>query len=99
MQRIMKILTQMKPVLLLVTLIFLSVASTKAQVENNINKNTMNSFIAKGNLAPKENFTGTVYVNMNVTPQEGYNINMGTITFEQKARTNWHSHTSGQILW
>lgn len=94
----MRILTQMKPVLLLATLIFLSVASTKAQVENNIKKNTMNSFIAKGNLAPKDNFTETVYVNMNVTPQEGYNINMGTVTFEQKARTNWHSHTSGQIL-
>jgi len=35
---------------------------------------------------------------MNVKPDEGYNTNIGTVTFEPKARTNWHSHTSGQIL-
>lgn len=60
--------------------------------------NNMASFIEKGIAAPIAYFTGTVWVNMNVTPEEGYNINMGTITFEPKARTNWHIHTSGQIL-
>ncbi|WP_369765352.1 carboxymuconolactone decarboxylase family protein [Flavobacterium sp. WC2429] len=58
----------------------------------------MTTFIDKGVAAPKDYFTGTVWVNMNVIPDEGYNINMGTISFEKKARTNWHSHTSGQIL-
>lgn len=60
--------------------------------------NSMTSFTEKGIAAPAAYFTGTVWVNMNVTPEEGYNINMGTITFEPKARTNWHTHTSGQIL-
>lgn len=55
-------------------------------------------FLDKGNAAPKEWFTGTVWVNINVKPDEGYNTNIGTVTFETKARTNWHSHTSGQIL-
>ena len=58
----------------------------------------MTTFTDKGIPAPKDYFTGTVWVNMNVKPNEGYNINMGTISFEKQARTNWHSHTSGQIL-
>lgn len=58
----------------------------------------MSSFTDKGNAAPKEWFSGTVWVNMNVKPEDGYNTNIGTVTFEPQARTNWHSHTSGQIL-
>lgn len=60
--------------------------------------NNMSSFIDRGIQAPKEWFTGTVWLNMAVKPDEGYNVNIGTVTFEPKARTNWHSHTSGQIL-
>lgn len=48
----------------------------------------MNSYIDKGIAAPKDYFKGSVWVNMNVIPNDGYNINMGTITFEKKARTN-----------
>ncbi|WP_317191305.1 cupin domain-containing carboxymuconolactone decarboxylase family protein [Flavobacterium agrisoli] len=39
-----------------------------------------------------------MWVNMNVKPEEGYNTNIGTVTFEPKARTNWHKHSSGQVL-
>lgn len=58
----------------------------------------MASFIEKGTPAPTAYFTGTVWVNINVKPDEGYNINMATVTFEPKGRTNWHTHVSGQIL-
>ena len=61
-------------------------------------ENKMNSFMDKGVMAPKEKFLGTVWVNMNVKPDDGYNSNIGTVTFEPKARTNWHSHKSGQLL-
>jgi len=81
---------------LLVASILLGVTSTKAQGgKNNI---AMNSFIEKGTAAPSHNFTGAVWVNMNVKSEEGYNVNIGTVTFEPKARTNWHTHKSGQIL-
>ncbi|MFA6335853.1 MAG: hypothetical protein WCX48_09960 [Bacteroidales bacterium] len=40
----------------------------------------MNSFNDKGTLAPKRNFTGTVWVKMDVTPSDGYNVNIGTIS-------------------
>ncbi|PWS27531.1 4-carboxymuconolactone decarboxylase [Pedobacter yonginense] len=93
----MKVLKQMKPALLLVASLLLDATTADAQVEQKrINK--MNSFIDKGVAAPAQNFTGTVWVNMNVKPDEGYDVNIGTVTFEPKARTNWHTHASGQIL-
>jgi len=58
----------------------------------------MASFKEKGVPAPKEYFRGTVWVNMNLTADDGYNTMIGTVTFEPKGRTNWHTHTSGQIL-
>ena len=58
----------------------------------------MASFKEKGVPAPKEFFTGTVWVKMNLTAEDGYNTMIGTVTFEPNGRTNWHSHTSGQIL-
>lgn len=58
----------------------------------------MSSFLNKGVEAPAQWFTGTVWVNMNILPEDGYNTSGGTVTFEHKARTNWHSHTNGQIL-
>ena len=79
-------------------LLLLLIFRATAQTTNTNKSNKMNSFIDKGTAAPKENFTGTVWVNMNVKPDEGYNVNIGTVTFEATARTNWHSHTSGQML-
>lgn len=40
-----------------------------------IQKEIMSSFTAKGIVAPLAYFTGTVWVNMNVKLDEGYNIN------------------------
>lgn len=94
----MKVLKHTGLLLLLVTSIITGITTAKAQVKSNDKNYKMTSFIDKGVPVPKENFTGTVWVNMNVKPDEGYNTNIGTVTFEPKARTNWHSHTSGQIL-
>jgi quercetin dioxygenase-like cupin family protein len=44
------------------------------------------------------NFVGSVSVNMMVTPDSLFNAQMGAVTFEPGARTNWHYHPSGQIL-
>lgn len=58
----------------------------------------MKSNKEKGVPAPKEYFTGTVWVNININSEDGYNTMIGTVTFEPKGRTNWHTHTCGQIL-
>ncbi len=58
----------------------------------------MTTFSDKGNPAPKEYFTGTVWVQPNIGKDDDYNTIIGTVSFEPKARTNWHTHTTGQIL-
>ena len=35
---------------------------------------------------------------MNLAADDGYNTMIGTVYFEPKGRTNWHTHTCGQIL-
>lgn len=79
-----------------IAFVLVLMASFHSNAQNN-NYN-MTSFQDKGVQAPEEWFTGTVWVNMNVKPEDGYNTNIGTVTFEPKARTNWHSHSSGQLL-
>jgi len=56
------------------------------------------SISAKGDPGAKEYFTGTVYANIPVSAKDGYETTFGKVTFSPKARTNWHSHPTGQIL-
>lgn len=72
--------------------------SITAQVNSNSKLKNMSSITPKGNPAPKDYFTGTVWVNMVVAPQDDLNSVIGKVTFEAKARTNWHSHPKGQVL-
>lgn len=55
------------------------------------------SFIEKGDKAPSQYFVGDVNVNM-LLSQEEYNTIMAIVSFDAGARTNWHTHTNGQIL-
>lgn len=53
---------------------------------------------AKGEKVTNDNFTGTVYLNYLVETDTTHNVNIGSVTFEPGARTNWHYHKGGQIL-
>lgn len=52
----------------------------------------------KGEKAPAENFTGTVYVQPLAPKNETNNFSIGSVTFEPNARSNWHTHPAGQTL-
>ena len=65
-------------------------------VVNDVLKNS--STFPKGEKISNSNFTGTAYVYMLITPDNIYNASIGNVTFEPKARTNWHKHPGGQIL-
>ena len=52
----------------------------------------------KGDKITSENFTGTVWLNMMGASDSTLHASYGNVTFEPKARTNWHSHPGGQIL-
>ncbi|RYY57909.1 MAG: cupin domain-containing protein [Chitinophagaceae bacterium] len=58
-----------------------------------------NEFIfPKGQKVTNSNFTGTVWLNYLSESDSTYNVNIGSVTFEPGARTNWHLHKGGQIL-
>ncbi len=52
----------------------------------------------KGERAPAENFTGAVWVNSLVQPDDTFTTASGSVYFAKHARSNWHSHPAGQIL-
>lgn len=58
----------------------------------------MTSILPEGDEVSGGNFTGTVWVNMIILPEDNLNMNGGKVKFEPKARSNWHSHPGGQIL-
>lgn len=94
----MKQIKKIKFILLFSIFLLMKIGTITAQEENNLKNDKMASFTDKGNAVPKENFTGTAWVNLNISKEDDYNTVIGTVTFEPKARTNWHNHTTGQIL-
>jgi len=52
----------------------------------------------KGEKISSKNFSGTVWLNMMGATDSTLHASFGNVTFEPKARTNWHSHPGGQIL-
>lgn len=61
------------------------------------NKND-DAIFPKGEKAPPQNFTGTVYVQPLAPKNETNNFSIGSVTFEPNARSNWHTHPAGQTL-
>lgn len=43
-------------------------------------------------------FTGETHLNMLCLKDDIWNSSIGNVTFEAGARTNWHTHSGGQIL-
>jgi quercetin dioxygenase-like cupin family protein len=58
----------------------------------------LQTIFPKGKLAPPENFTGNAWNIGLVETDSIYNIVVGNVYFEPKARSNWHIHPAGQVL-
>jgi quercetin dioxygenase-like cupin family protein len=52
----------------------------------------------KGERAPADYFTGTVWIKNLVPVDEILNTQIGNVVFEPGARNYWHTHPGGQIL-
>ncbi|HEY9332700.1 MAG TPA: cupin domain-containing protein [Streptomyces sp.] len=48
---------------------------------------------------PAARFTGDVYLNMIEGPAEPARLAAGLVRFTPGARTHWHSHANGQVLY
>jgi quercetin dioxygenase-like cupin family protein len=65
---------------------------------NAMNAQKTELIFSKGDVITNNNFTGTAWLQMLVNNDSTYNTSIGNVTFEPKARTNWHKHPGGQIL-
>jgi quercetin dioxygenase-like cupin family protein len=65
---------------------------------NTINAQKTDLVFPKGEVITNNNFTGTAWLQMLVINDSTYYTSIGNVTFEPKARTNWHKHPGGQIL-
>lgn len=61
-------------------------------------KHELETIFPKGEKGSKEFFTGNAYPTSLVDADSVYNTLIGNVYFEPGARSNWHSHPSGQIL-
>lgn len=52
----------------------------------------------KGQPLPAEWFSGGAFIFPLVAKDKNNDFSSGSITFEPKARTNWHTHPRGQVL-
>jgi quercetin dioxygenase-like cupin family protein len=57
-----------------------------------------NTIFPKGDSAPADYFTGTVWVKPLVPNDSIFNTMIGNVIFEPGSRNNWHTHPGGQIL-
>lgn len=90
------ILNSVTTLLLLATLI--SCNGEKAQSQQSDSDSSKEAIFPKGELGPATNFTGNVYNFGLVADDSIYNTLVGNVYFEKGARSNWHTHPSGQIL-
>lgn len=52
----------------------------------------------KGEKLPSEWFSGNAFITSLVAKDKNNEFSAGSVTFEPKARTNWHIHPKGQVL-
>ncbi len=52
----------------------------------------------KGQPLPTEWFSGNAFLTPLVAKDKNNDFSAGSVTFEQGARTNWHTHPKGQVL-
>ena len=57
-----------------------------------------NAIFPKGDHAPADYFTGTVFLQMLAQKTESNNYTVASVSFEKGARSNWHTHPAGQTL-
>ena len=90
----------MKNKILISTLIFLTFLIVACNTEKKPTETTQQneSVFPKGEKLDSENFTGTVWLQMMGANDTTLHARFGNVTFEPKARTNWHSHPGGQLL-
>lgn len=74
--------------------------STKTEKQESMktDNNELNAIFPIGEKGPAEWFTGNAYPTSLLEADSVYTTIAGNVYFEPGARSNWHTHPSGQIL-
>ncbi|MEO5684511.1 MAG: cupin domain-containing protein [Chitinophagaceae bacterium] len=84
---------------LFITAACLALLTTSCMENKSGNKETpLQAIFLKEEKGPAENFTGNAWNTGLVANDTTYNTVVGNVYFEPGARSNWHTHPSGQIL-
>jgi 4-carboxymuconolactone decarboxylase len=75
-----------------------SAGTDKTKTEANMQDENWSGIFPKGERAPTDWFTGTVWLQMLAQKTGGNDYSLGSVTFEPGARSNWHTHPAGQTL-
>ena len=78
------------------SLALLTTSCMENKSENN--KTELQAIFPQGELGPADHFTGNAFHTPLVDDDSTYNTVIGSVYFEPGARSNWHTHPSGQIL-
>jgi quercetin dioxygenase-like cupin family protein len=85
--------------LIIIALAPLALLTTSCMENKSKNRETaLQAIFPKGEKGPAENFNGNAWNTPLVANDSTYNTVIGNVYFEPGARSNWHSHPSGQIL-
>lgn len=81
-------------------LLFLIIVISGCNMEKKSGETTSQNepVFSKGEIINSNNFSGRVWLQMMGANDSTLHARFGNVTFEPKARTNWHSHPGGQIL-
>ena len=84
----------------LIATIIIASCNTKTEKQENMktDKTELNAIFPKGEKGSEEYFTGNAFNIGLVDVDSIYTTAVGNVYFEPGARSNWHSHPSGQIL-
>ncbi|OWK73003.1 cupin [Flavobacteriaceae bacterium JJC] len=81
---------------MIITGTIISCSQNKSTMDNTTQELT--AIFPKGEKGSSETFTGNAYPTGLVDADSVYSTLVGNVYFEPGARSNWHSHPSGQIL-
>jgi 4-carboxymuconolactone decarboxylase len=70
----------------------------KQRMDNTIAGSITSGVFPRGDKAPQDTFTGTVYVQPLAPRNENNNFSVASVTFEPGARAFWHTHPAGQTI-
>jgi quercetin dioxygenase-like cupin family protein len=83
---------------LIICVVAIACNNNQNQEKMKTDKKELTAIFPKGEKGSKDLFTGNVYNIGLVGADSVFTIAVGNVYFEPGARSNWHSHPSGQIL-